>query len=78
MVGGATVEPKVDANINYKTLSKKAHAKICNSITLTQKKHVVITRAKRIYNNFLRPSWNFLIMFSVFLLSNLIETLEKV
>ena len=78
MVGGATVEPKVDANINYKTLSKKAHAKICNSITLTQKKHVVITRAKRIYNNFLWPSWNFLIMFSVFLLSNLIETLEKV
>ena len=78
MVGGATVEPKVDANINYKTLSKKAHAKSCNSITLTQKKHVVITRAKRIYNNFLWPSWNFLIMVSVFLLSNLIETLEKV
>ena len=78
MVGGATVEPKVDANINYKTLSKKAHAKSCNSITLTQKKHEMITRAKRIYNNFLWPSWNFLIMLSVCLLSNIIETLEKV
>ena len=34
VAGGATVEPKVVANINnYKTLSKKAHAKSCNYIT---------------------------------------------
>ena len=33
LAGGATVEPKVVANINCKTLSKKAHAKSCNSIT---------------------------------------------
>ena len=33
VAGGATVEPKVVANMNCKTLSKKAHTKSCNYIT---------------------------------------------
>ena len=43
VAGGATVEPKVVANINYKTLSKKAHAKSCNSIALTKNQHELFT-----------------------------------
>ena len=43
VAGGATVEPKVVANINYKTLSKKARAKSCNSITLKQNQHELFT-----------------------------------